>query len=99
MPQIAAFHGKEPNLLSKGVRLGLSQKSRRWAVLSVLLIVGTFWDGPRMTPFHNKLRCDAAVLVVFTHNLRHITQSLLAAGKLTTLDDVKLVVGGIGLKL
>ncbi len=49
--------------------------------------------------YHNRLRCDSAVLVVFAHYLRHITQSLLAAGKLTTLDDVKLVVGGIGLEL
>ena len=49
--------------------------------------------------YHNRLRCDSAVLVVFAHYLRHITQSLLAAGKLTTLDDVKFVVGGIGLEL
>ena len=43
-----------PNFLSKGVRLGLSQKSRRWAVLGVLLIDGTFWDRPQIAAFHGK---------------------------------------------
>ena len=59
------------NFLSKGVRLGLSQKSRRWAVLGVLLIVGTFWDGPRMTPFHMKeqISCQSGANVALTRKM------------------------------
>ncbi|MBR4029655.1 MAG: hypothetical protein IKJ08_08740, partial [Alistipes sp.] len=32
----------DPNFLSEGCRYNARQKSRRWAVLEVLLIVGTF---------------------------------------------------------
>ncbi|MBO5696894.1 MAG: hypothetical protein J6R90_00690, partial [Alistipes sp.] len=50
---------------------GLSQKSRRWAVLGVLLIVGTFWDGPRMTPFHMKeqISCQSGANVALIRKM------------------------------
>ena len=38
--------------------LATEKKSRQWAVLRVLLIDGTFWDGSQMTPFHSKLRTE-----------------------------------------
>ena len=41
VPQIAAYH-KKFNLGVEGCRYNARQKSRRWAVLGVLLIVGTF---------------------------------------------------------
>ena len=47
---------QEINLLSEGVRLGLSQK---WApedsTQTYSLGCSAFSDGPRMTPYHNKL--------------------------------------------
>ena len=45
-----------PNLLSEGVRLGLSQKKTpRDSTLTYSPRGLTFSDGPRMTPYHNKL--------------------------------------------
>ena len=45
----------EINLLSEGVRLGLSQKKTpRDSTLTYSPRGLTFWDGPRMTPYHRK---------------------------------------------
>ena len=53
MPQSAAYHKKD--LLSEGVRLGLSQKKTPRDSTETYSPRGlTFSDGPRMTPYHNK---------------------------------------------
>jgi hypothetical protein len=47
---------REINLLSEGVRLGLSQKKTPRDSTQTYSPRGlTFSDGPRMTPYHNKL--------------------------------------------
>ena len=55
VPQIAAYHKNEPNFLSEGVRLGLSQKRvSQDSTKTYSLRHSTFSDGPRMTPYHKK---------------------------------------------
>ena len=55
VPQIAAYHKNEPNFLSEGVRLGLSQKMvSQDSTKTYSLRHSTFSDGPRMTPYHKK---------------------------------------------
>ena len=71
---------REINLLSEGVRLGLSQKKTPRDSTQTYSPRGlTFSDGPRMTPSDNKLVATAAITTLTTLMLTAATATVAAA--------------------